>query len=104
MTLGYRHISVIRWVGPPAADMRHPLYRVFSSFIAFASSECGVRTSMLPGLRFLFAAIMLSVSLLIFGLGAAALLRAAHEEFASLPSRRPPPETLFAQRDDSEPT
>jgi hypothetical protein len=56
---------------------------------------------MLPGFRFLFAAIVLSVSLLIFGLGAAALLRAAHEEFATIPSRRPPPEIRFAQRDDA---
>ena len=38
---------------------------------------------MLPGFRFLFAAIVLSMSVLVFGLGAAALLRAAHEEFAS---------------------
>jgi hypothetical protein len=59
---------------------------------------------MLPGFRFLFAAIVLSTSMLIFGLGAAALLRAAHEEFASIPSRRAPPETLFAQRDDAGPT
>jgi hypothetical protein len=59
---------------------------------------------MLPGFRFLFAAIVLSTSMLIFGLGAAALLRAAHEEFASIPSRRAPPETLFAQRDDATPT
>jgi hypothetical protein len=56
---------------------------------------------MLPGFRFLFAAIVLSISMLIFGLGAAALLRAAHEEFASIPSRRPPPETMFAQWSDS---
>jgi hypothetical protein len=56
---------------------------------------------MLPGFRFLFAAIVLSTSLLIFGLGAAALLRAAHEEFVSIPSRRPPPETMFAQRSDA---
>ena len=52
---------------------------------------------MLPGFRFLFAAIVLSMSILVFGLGAAALLRAAHEEFASIPSWRPPPETIFAQ-------
>jgi hypothetical protein len=50
---------------------------------------------MLPGFRFLFAAIVLSMSILVFGLGAAALLRAAHEEFASIPSRRAPPETMF---------
>jgi hypothetical protein len=58
---------------------------------------------MLPGFRFLFAAIVLSISMLIFGLGAAALLRAAHEEFVSIPSRRPPPETMFAQRSDAAP-
>lgn len=55
---------------------------------------------MLPGFRFLFAAIVLSVSVLIFGLGAAALLRAAHEQFASIPQRRAPPEPVFAQRDE----
>jgi hypothetical protein len=54
---------------------------------------------MLPGFRFLFAAILLSISMLIFGLGAAALLRAAHEEFASIPSRHAPPETMFARHD-----
>jgi hypothetical protein len=52
---------------------------------------------MLPGFRFLFAAIVLSMSILVFGLGAAALLRAAHEEFASNPSWHAPPETMFAQ-------
>ena len=34
--------------------------------------------SMLPGFRFLLAAILLSASILVFGLGAAALLRATH--------------------------
>jgi hypothetical protein len=57
---------------------------------------------MLPGFRFLFAAIALSMSILIFGLGAAALLRAAHEEFASNPTWRATPETVFAR--PSEPT
>ena len=52
---------------------------------------------MLPGFRFLFAAIVLSMSVLVFGLGAAALLRTAHEEFASTPSWQPAPETRFAQ-------
>ncbi len=52
---------------------------------------------MLPGFRFLLAAIVLSVSIVIFGLGAAALLRAAHEEFASIPARRTTPEPYFAQ-------
>src|SRR5271156_5197281 len=56
---------------------------------------------MLPGFRFLFAAIMLSMSLLVFGLGAAALLRAAHESFASNSSWRAAPEATFGQRGDS---
>ena len=61
--------------------------------------------SMLPGFRFLFTAIVLSMSILIFGLGAAALLRAAHEEFANLPSRRATPEPMFARlNDDPAPT
>lgn len=53
---------------------------------------------MLPGFRFLLAAIVLSMSILIFGLGAAALLRAAHEEVASVPARRVMPEPVFAQQ------
>lgn len=43
---------------------------------------------MLPGFRILFATTVLAISILVFGLGAAALLRAAHEEFASLPAWR----------------
>src|SRR5258708_3703967 len=53
---------------------------------------------MLPGFRFLFAAIVLSMSILVFGLGAAALLRAAHEQFVSNPSWHVAPETMFAQQ------
>jgi hypothetical protein len=65
---------------------------------AFANDPAKAElASMLPGFRFLFAAIVLSMSILIFGLGAAALLRAAHEEFASNPSWRATPETVFAQ-------
>ena len=56
--------------------------------------------SMLPGFRFLFTAIVLSMSVLIFGLGAAALLRAKHEEFVNLPSRRATPEPMFARLND----
>jgi hypothetical protein len=56
-----------------------------------------VASFMLPGFRFLFTAIVLSMSLLVFGLGAAALLRTAHEEVASNPSWRAAPETKFAQ-------
>ncbi len=56
---------------------------------------------MLPGFRFLFAAIVLSMSILVCGLGATALLRAAHEEFASNPSWRAAPETAFAQQSEA---
>ena len=56
---------------------------------------------MLPGFRFLFAAIVLSMSILVFGLGATALLRAAHEEFASTPSWHAAPETNFAQQGEA---
>ena len=58
---------------------------------------------MLPGFRFLFAATVLTISMLIFGLGAAALLRAAHEEFASIPARRSLPEVMFTQQSDTRP-
>jgi hypothetical protein len=59
---------------------------------------------MLPGIRFLFAAVALSVSILIFGLGAAALLRAAHEEFSSNSSWRAAPEPpMLAQQPDTRP-
>lgn len=54
---------------------------------------------MLPGIRFLLAAVLLSISIVVFGLGAAALLRAAHEDFASNPSWRVTPETRFAQNE-----
>ncbi|MHB0769302.1 hypothetical protein [Bradyrhizobium sp. 5.13L] len=53
---------------------------------------------MLPGFRFLFAAILLSTSILVFGLGAAALLRATHQQYVSNPTwRNGPPEQVFAQ-------
>jgi hypothetical protein len=58
---------------------------------------------MLPGFRFLAAAILLSTSLLVFGVGAAALLRAAHKDFASAPLLRGPHETVFAEQDDAVP-
>ncbi|PYF05113.1 hypothetical protein BJ122_102339 [Rhodopseudomonas faecalis] len=52
---------------------------------------------MLPGLRFLFAAVVLSLSMLVFGLGAAALLRASHDRFVSTPKIRSAPPPLLAQ-------
>jgi len=56
---------------------------------------------MLPGFRFLLAAILLSVSILVFGLGAAALFRSAHEEFAANPSWRAAPEPRLAQSEET---
>lgn len=53
---------------------------------------------MLPGLRFLLLATTMSVSVLVFALGAAALLRATHESFATLPQRRAPPEQVFVKQ------
>lgn len=56
---------------------------------------------MLPGFRFIFMTLLLGTSVVIFGLGAAALLRATHEEFANMPTLRtlqqPVPPT-FAER------
>ncbi|QOZ51213.1 hypothetical protein [Bradyrhizobium sp. CCBAU 53338] len=53
---------------------------------------------MLPGFRFLLAAILVSTSILVFGLGAASLLRASHEQYVSNPSwRNGPQEQVFAQ-------
>ena len=67
-----------------------------SKSFADTASEGGT-SFMLPGFRFLFAATLLTISMLIFGLGAAALLRAAHQEFASIPSRRAPPGIYYQQ-------
>jgi hypothetical protein len=58
---------------------------------------------MLPGFRSLFVAVVLAISMLIFGLGAAALLRATHEEFASLPLK-PIPEVTFGSKEAEQPT
>lgn len=57
-----------------------------------------ISLSMLPGFRFLLAAIVLSTSILIFGLGAAALLRAAHEQFAGNSYWRATPDATFTQQ------
>src|SRR5207245_7815070 len=82
---------------------RFRVHRVPAGSTAFAETcPGGIHLPMLPGFRFLLAAIILAMSILILGLGAAALLRAAHEEFASNPTWRAPPETVFAQQ--SEPT
>jgi len=57
---------------------------------------------MLPGFRFVFAAIALSISILVFSLGAAALLRAAHQEFAGMP-RLIAAEPVFPERNEAGP-
>jgi hypothetical protein len=74
----------------------HRVPKIFNCLRKF--SEGGARRFMLPGFRFLLAAIILSTSMLVFGLGAAALLRAAHEQFASNPSWHAAPEATFAQQ------
>jgi hypothetical protein len=51
---------------------------------------------MLPRLRFLLAAMLIGSSMLVFGMGAIALLRASHRQFASAPPTAPP-EPVFAQ-------
>ena len=56
---------------------------------------------MLPGIRFLFATVLLSVSVLVFGLGAAALLRAAHDDFANLPPAQVSREAKVAHERDA---
>jgi hypothetical protein len=59
---------------------------------------------MLPGFRILFAAVVLSFSVLIFGLGAAALLRSAHEEFVGIPAWRAAQQPLMPAVDASRPS
>ena len=59
---------------------------------------------MLPGFRIVFAAVVLSFSVLIFGLGAAALLRSAHEEFVGIPSWRAAQQPLMPSVDAGRPS
>src|SRR4029077_8790210 len=90
---GYSRISLIRH----SFDM-FPAWRTrqASTITAFRwlqglghrPAKAEITPSMLPGFRFLFAAILLSTSILVFGLGAAALLRATHEQFVSNPAWR----------------
>ena len=59
---------------------------------------------MLPGFRILFALVVLSFAILIFGFGALALLRTAHQSLANQPAWqqdwRTPVEIANARRDD----
>ena len=59
---------------------------------------------MLPGVRFVFAATVLAVSVVIFGLGAAAFLRAAHENLASATIWRPIDDPLAGRVEPAPPT
>lgn len=62
--------------------------------------EAGPRaelTSMLPGFRFLFAAIALSVAITVFGLGVASLFHAAQQDFAGNVAWHSPPEMRWTQ-------
>jgi hypothetical protein len=103
--LRYPRISLIRCaLAVPAAlgTRQFCRHRVPFGLKAFANDPAKAElASMLPGFRFLFAAIVLSMSILVFGLGAAALLRAAHEEFASSPSWHASPEPVLAQRTET---
>lgn len=104
----YPEISLIR-CAPAAARVAKPVkcvwsprsHRVPLGSKAFPDQLRRRKSrSMLPGFRFLLAAIVLSMSVLVFGLGAAALLRAAHEEFASTPAWRVAPEPKFARQNE----
>lgn len=53
---------------------------------------------MLPGFRLLVTAVVLCLSLLVFGFGATALLRSARDHVASLPVHRAAPQTVFASQ------
>jgi len=55
---------------------------------------------MLPGLRFLFAAVVLTTSMLVFGLGAAALLRASHDRFVTTSRIRSAPPPMYAEHSE----
>ncbi len=56
---------------------------------------------MLPGLRVFIAATVLTAALVVFAVGAAALLRATHQ-VAALPPWQPPPAVMFVGRDADE--
>ena len=59
---------------------------------------------MLPGFRILFALVVLSVAILIFGFGTLALLRTAHESFSSQPTWHAPLEASAAPHNDRQST
>lgn len=56
---------------------------------------------MLPGFRLVVATVALAISLVVFGLGAAALLRASHEQFAALPPAQAPRDPMLAREPEA---
>ncbi|MDR3467352.1 MAG: hypothetical protein P4M07_15585 [Xanthobacteraceae bacterium] len=56
---------------------------------------------MLPGFRLVVATVVLAVSLLVFGLGAAALLRASREQSAALPPAQAPRDPMLAREPEA---
>jgi hypothetical protein len=100
-TLRYSRKSLIRCALAALGTRQSCCHRVPSTQGLRKRPAKAELASMLPGFRFLFAAIVLSMSMLVFGLGAAALLRAAHEEFASTPSWHASPEPVFAQQTET---
>src|SRR3954454_170392 len=103
-SLRYVRISLIRLRfelesprGERGKQYRHRVQMAHGPWPHAAGAEIR-NPSMLPGFRFLLAAILLSTSILVFGLGAASLLRASHEQYVSNPSwRNGPQEQMFAQ-------
>lgn len=89
---------LIRRVASLFCDMRWPEFpRIDESN---RPVEAGLRaelTSMLPGFRFLLAAIALSVAIPVFGLGVASLFHAAQQDFAGNVAWHSPPETRWTQ-------
>lgn len=72
--------------GPQAAwPITHRSGKDFGS--RFRALLAGHDCTMLPGFRLLAIIVALAASVLVFGLGAAAFLRATHEEFAAAPLR-----------------
>src|SRR3954454_20677708 len=109
-SLRYVRISLIRLRfelesprGERGKQYRHRVQMAHGPWPHAAGAEIR-NPSMLPGFRFLLAAILLSTSILVFGLGAAALLRASHEQYVSNPSwRNGPQEQVFAQAPEPAP-
>ena len=91
--------------GPQAAwPITHRSGKDFGS--RFRALLAGHDCTMLPGFRLLAIIVALAASVLVFGLGAAAFLRATHEEFAAAPLRNlptPAPTPLITEAEATTP-